>query len=539
MNTKRKLLMLSIVAVLIIAGASQALAAGRSEPAAAAGPVTMNYPIPGDPTIIDPSANWIGEMATNLWTPLVGFDPNANEVYPRGATSWTVSDDGTVYTFDIRQNWLWSDGTPLTAADFVYGFQAVVDPETASPTAFRLSVVENATDVTNGNMPVDQLGVRALDDHTLQITLVEPASWFLVSMSSVGYALPRWVREEYGTDWTNPEHIVVNGPYTLASRRIDDVYVLEKNPNYYDADNVQIERINMLVVPQQSTAMSMYENDELDTTVVPIEDLDRVQRDPVLGQEFTSISVPISQFYWFNVGRAPFDNVLVRRAFAAAVDKDTLVSRITRGGEVATNTVAPAGVVGHVDPSLGVGISYDPAQAREWLAEAGYPDGQGFPNITIGFNFNEFNASVAQALQSMWQTNLGVEVTLSGVEGGAYGSLTSDGEFNLYRWGWGMAVPDANYIHEGLFHSKVMSERERTHRYHSDEFDSLIDRAAVATDQDEREALYVQAERLLVEEDMGIIPMFFPADNRVTKPRLNRVEGTFRQPEFWNWTITQ
>ncbi|TVQ26823.1 MAG: peptide ABC transporter substrate-binding protein [Spirochaetaceae bacterium] len=539
MNTKRKLLMLSIVAVLIIAGASQALAAGRSEPAAAAGPVTMNYHIPGDPTIIDPSANWIGEVGANFFTPLIGFDANANEIYPRGATSWTVSDDGTVWTFDIRRDWLWSDGTPLTAADYEYGFQAIVDPETASPTAFRLSVIENAQAVTNGSMPVDQLGVRALDDHTLQITLEAPASWFLVSLSSIGYALPRWVREEYGTEWTNPETIVVNGPYTLASRRVDDVYVLEKNPNYYDADNVQIERINLIVVPQQSTAMAMYENGELDTVMVPIEDLDRVQRDPVLSQEFTSFPRLISQFYWFNVGRAPFDDVLVRRAFAAAVDKDTLVSRITRGGEVATDTIAPPGVVGYVDPSLGVGISYDPAQARAWLAEAGYPGGQGFPAVTVGFNFNEFNASVAQALQSMWQTNLGVEVTLSGVEGGAYGSLTSGGEFNIYRWGWGMAYPDANYIHEGIFHSKVMSETERTHRYHSDEFDRLIDEAATATDQAQREALYLQAERLLVEEDMGIIPMFFPADNRVTKPYLNRVQGPLMVQEFWNWTITQ
>jgi len=499
----------------------------------------MNYHIPGDPTIIDPSANWIGEVAANLFVALIGYDPVENEIYPRGATSWSISDDGTVYTFDIREDWLWSDGTPVTADDFVYGFQSVVNPDTASPTAFRLSIVENAEAVTNGDMPVEELGVTALDDYTVEITLEQPAAWFLVSLSSVGYALPRWVREEHGTDWTDPENIVVNGPYTVASATADNLYVLEKNPSYYDAENVQIERINMIVVPQQSTALAMYENGELDTVVVPIEDLDRVKSDPVLSEEFDSTPRLISGFYWFNVGRAPFDDVLVRKAFAAAVDKETLVTRITRGGERATDTIAPPGVVGYVDPSAGVGIPFDPEQARAYLAEAGYPDGEGLPSITVGFNFNEFNANVAQALQAMWETHLGVEVTLNGVEGGAYGSLTDAGEFDMYRWGWGMSYPDANYIHEGIFHSKVMSDVVRTHRYHSAEFDQLIDDAAVAPDQEAREALYLQAEKLLVQDELGLIPLFFPSDNRVTKPYLNRVLVPIMTQEFWNWTITQ
>lgn len=534
----RKVSVLLVTAVLTISAATAVFAGGRSEQATAAtAPVTMNYHIPSDATIIDPAANWIYEVPANLFTPLVGYDAIANEIYPRGATSWSVSDDGTVWTFNIRQNWLWSDGTPLTAADYVYGFQSIVNPETASPTAFRLSIIENAEAVTNGNMPVESLGVVALDDHTLQITLDEPASWFLVSMSSIGYALPQWVREEHGTAWTAPQNIVVNGPYTLVTARTDDLYVLEKNPNYYNAANVQIERINLIVVPQQSTAMAMYENGELDTVVVPIEDLDRVQRDPVLSQEFTTFPRLISQFYWFNVGGAPFDDVRVRRAFAAATDKNTLVNSVTRGGEIATDTIAPPGVVGFVDPSMGVGIPFDPARAREYLAEAGYPNGQGFPSVTVGFNFNEFNASVAQALQSMWRTHLGVEVTLSGVEGGAYNSLHQAGEFGMYRAGWGMAYPDANYIHEGLFHSKVVTEAERQHRWFSDEFDRLIDEAAVAVEQATREDLYLQAERLLVEEEVGIIPLFFPADNRVTKPYLTRVSGPLMVQEFWNWTI--
>lgn len=534
----RRTLPLLLVTALLMASVSAVFATGETE-AAGDGPVTLNYHITGTPPIIDPSANWLNEVSVNMFVALIGYDPVANEIYPRGATSWTISDDGLVYTFDIRTDWNWSDGSPVTADDWVYGFQSVVNPETASPTAFRLSIVENAEAVTNGEMPVESLGVAAIDEDTIQVTLEEPASWFLVSLSSIGYALPRSVREEFGTDWTDPENIVVNGPYILTSAADNDLYVLEKNPSYFDAASVQIEQINMIVVPQQSTALAMYENGELDTVVVPIEDLDRIQNDAALGQEFDSTPRLISQFYWFNVGRAPFDDVNVRKAFAAAVDKETLVERITRGGERATDTISPPGVVGYADPSEEIGIPFDPEQARAYLAEAGYPGGAGFPSVTVGFNFNEFNANVAQALQAMWETHLGIEVTLNGVEGGAYGSLTSAGEFDMYRWGWGMSYPDANYIHEGLFHSKVMTEAVQEHRWNSAEFDQIIDDAASAPSDAAREALYLDAERLLVEEEVGIIPLFFPSDNRVTKPYLNRVLVPIMTQEFWNWTISE
>ena len=539
MRTSRKGTVLLVTALFVIAGAAGVFASGTQQTAAAAEPVTMNYHISGEPGVYDPSANWVYELGVNQWVPLVGWDAVKNEIYPRGATSWTVSADGLTWTFNIRRNWLWSDGRPVTAGDFVYGFQTTVDPATASPTAFRLSIVKNAAAVTKGTMPVSQLGVTAVDDHTLRVTLETPASWFLVSLSTVGWAAPKWAREQHGADWTNPENIVVNGPYKLTSRIANDVYVLEKNPNYYDAANVQIEKINMIIVPSQATALAMYENGELDTVMVPPADLERVQRDPVLGKEFTSIARLITQMYWFNVGKPPFDNVLVRKAFAAAVDKETLVTRITRGGEKATNTTAPPGVLGYVDPSSMIGIPYDPAQAARYLAEAGYPGGRGLPPISLGFNFSEFNANVAQAIQAMWKTNLGVEVTLNGVEGGAYGTLVAAGEFSVSRAGWGMSYPDANYIHEGLYHSKTVSGTSRDYRWLSPAFDRLIDQAAVETSQARREELYLQAEKILVQDDVGLIPLFFQSDNRVTKPYLNRILVPLYTQEFWDWTITR
>ena len=538
MSRYRKGVALLLAASFAFVAAAGLFATGTQQ-TAATGPVTMNYHIPGEPGVYDPSANWVYELGVNQWVPLIGWDAVQNEIYPRGATSWTVSADGLVWTFNIRRNWLWSDGRPVTAHDYAYGFRATVDPATASPTAFRLSIVKNATAVTRGEMPVSELGVTAVDDYTLRITLEAPASWFLVSLSTVGWALPQWAREQHGPDWTNPENIVVNGPYKLASRVPNDVYVLEKNPNYYDATNVQIEKINMIIVPSQATALAMYENGELDTVMVPPADLDRVRRDPMLSNEFDSVPRLITQMYWFNVGRPPFDDVLVRKAFAAAIDKETLVTSITRGGEIATNTTAPPGVFGYVDPSYGIGIPYDPAQARAYLAEAGFPGGRGLPPISLGFNFSEFNANVAQAIQAMWRTNLGVEVTLNGVEGGAYGTLVAAGEFSVSRAGWAMAYPDANYIHEGLYHSKTVVGTARNYRWLSSEFDRLIDQAATENNLARREELYRQAERILVQDDAGLIPLFYQADNRVTKPYLNRILVPLYTQEFWDWTITR
>jgi oligopeptide transport system substrate-binding protein len=493
---------------------------------------TLNVNLTQDPFIIDPTANWLYDVPTNMFVPLVDYDFINSVVEPAGAESWSVSDDGTVYTFNIRE-WDWSDGTPVTASDYAYSIRRILDPATAAPMAYRLYIVENGRGVNTGEAALDDLGVRVIDDRTLEVTITEPASWFLSSLASIAHAVPSWVIEANGDDWTNPDTVVVNGPYTLTELEPENLAVLEKNPSYYAADEVQIEMINLYVVKEASTAMAMYENGEIDTVAVPPQDLDRVRNDATLSVEYYNGPRYVLYYYLFNVLEAPFDNALIRQAFAAAVDKQGIVDFITKGGEVPAPTLTPPGSVGHVPPAAGVGIPHDPERAQELLAEAGYPGGEGMDSITLAFNASEVNNAIAQAVQIMWQDTLGVTVELQAIEGRSYSQVAAEGAFNVWRMGWGMDYPDANNIHAEIFHSNVGSPAI----VRIPEYDQLIDDAAVESDPAVRLDLYTQAEQLLVEEQAGTIPIYWYADNVLTKPYLDRVQAPSLNREFWKWTI--
>src|SRR5690606_24447087 len=235
----------------------------------------------------------------------------------------------------------------------------IADPATAAPMAYRIYNVVGAQAVNQGETTdLESIGVRALDDHTLEIQIVAPASWFLSSLASIGHAIPQWVIDEHGESWTDPENVVVNGPYKLARLDEEDVAVLEANPSYYDADSVAIQTINLFVVAQESTALALYEDGMLDTVSVPPTDLDRVRDDSELSEQFYNGPSNVLYYYDFNALRAPFDDARVRQAFAMATDKQGIVDFITKGGEVVAPTITPPGSVGHVPPEAGVGIEY-------------------------------------------------------------------------------------------------------------------------------------------------------------------------------------
>jgi len=493
----------------------------------------LNVTLDQNIAIIDPTANWLYDLTSNQFVPLVRYDFASAEVTPAGAESWTVSEDGLTYTFTIRDGWTWSDGTPVTAPDYEYAFQRIADPATAAPMAYRIYVIENAQAVNQGENPdPTSIGVTALDERTLEVRLVAPASWFLSSLASIGHAVPRWAIEEHGEAWTAPENVVVNGPYKLTRLDPGDVAVLEANPTYYDADSVAIPVVNLFDVPQESTALALYEDGLLHTVRVPATDLDRVRNDPVLGEQYRSAPGTILYYYDFNALRPPFDDVRVRQAFAAATDKQAIVDFVTRGGELVANTITPPGSFGHVPNEDGIGIPYDPERARALLAEAGYEGGAGLPTITLAFNASETHSRIAQAVQQMWQQNLGVTVELQSVEGATYSQTAADGAYSVWRMGWGMDYPDANNVHAELFTTAVGAAA----LYHNPEYDRLIDEAAVEQDPGRRAELYREAERLLVQEDAVVMPIYWSADNLLVHPDLNRPESPSYNRDFWTWS---
>lgn len=345
------------------------------------------------------------------------LDDDTAEIRPELATSWTASLDGTVYTFTLRNDVYWTDGRQVTAEDVRYGILRTLAPATMSSYAYPLFVIKNAEAYNNGSITdPNQVGVTALDSTHLRITLEYPASYALSILSMwVARPMPRWAIEAWGSAWTEPGHIVTNGPYRLSEWVHNDHILLEKNPTYYDAANVQIERVQMWMV-DEATAWTMYRNGQLDTAGVPAG-----HASDVFPEEIHIQPIACTYYYGFSISQPPFNNPLVRKAFSAATDREGLIRNVTGGIQRPALTFTPPGVFGHVDGyAEGVGIPYNPIQARQWLAQAGYPNGQGLPPITLWFNTSTGHQRIAEYIRDTWYATLGVSVTLQSLEWGEY-----------------------------------------------------------------------------------------------------------------------
>jgi len=422
----------------------------------------VRIPIGLDPKTIDPTLVFGTASSTivdQLFLPLVRFNFEKNELESELATSWSTSKDGVVWTFNLRKDVKWTDGNPVTAHDVVYGVKRIIDPKTASPLANYFYIVKNAQAVNNREMEgIDKIGVKALDDYTVQFTLEHPAAYFLSALSTINVAVPEWTIEEFGDNWTEPGNIITNGPYKLTSWSHYNEVNIEKNEDYYNSDAVDIEKAKYIYVQDVSTEMSMYIAGELDTASVPPVDIDRIKDDPVLSEQYHNGPLAILGSTQINSQYPPFDNHLVRKAFAAAVDKETLVKHVLKGGQVPAYTVTPPGSFGHVDKDEGIGIPFDPEQAKKYLAEAGYPGGKGLPEVAYAFGSSDFNRNLAQALQQMWKDILGVNVKLKSMEERIYWSTVCEGAHQMWRMGNAADIPDAHGFLYMIFVSRATAE---------------------------------------------------------------------------------
>ena len=296
---------------------------------------------------------------------LTNINNETSEIEPELAESWTISDDGTVWTFNLRQDVMWSDGNPVTAKDIEYSVKRAVMPETASPYAYVLYSIKNAaainqTDIPTDTYDIDSLGVKALDDYTVEFTLEAPAAYF-ESISSMWTLrpVPSWAIEQFGDAWTDPENIVVNGPYKLVEWRPGEKLIFEKNPDYIKADEVQIDRVEVSLITDQFTEVALYESGDLDVAgesaaSLPAEEVARILADPTLSAELHQGPRASTTYVGFTMTKPPFDDVLVRKAFSAAIDRETMVRDVVGSGVPATQ-FAPPGIFGAPDPEVGIG----------------------------------------------------------------------------------------------------------------------------------------------------------------------------------------
>ena len=415
--------------------------------------VTLNINLAEEPATLDPSMVAdvsSAEVVDNLFLGLTNIGADGS-VEPELATDWSVSDDRLTYTFNMRDDATWvsyspSGGMqelgPVTAADVVYGVRRTCDPRTGSTYAYIDYIIAGCQELNTTDLSgmgdeeiqalVDSVGVTAPDSYTVQFTVDTPAAYF-PGIAGMWGNRPQYraAIEEHGERWTEPGFMVSNGPYTLVSWFHGDNLALEKNPFWYGWDDADgnIERIEVAMVQEETTSMALYEAGELDTEAVPVADRERVKSDPVLSQEYTRAPRACTTYVGFTNSKPPMDNVLVRRALSAAIDRQSLIDNVLKDGRIPANAFAPAMIFGNAagDPEIapwtlpesmgGWGYEKALAQAKEWLAEAGYAGGEGFPIITYMHIKSESATQVAQAILSMWKEGLGIDAQIETQEG--------------------------------------------------------------------------------------------------------------------------
>jgi oligopeptide transport system substrate-binding protein len=470
------------------------------------------------------------EVTEQLFLGLTDFEAKTYNVFPQLAKSWEVSKDGTVYTFHIRQDVKWINGEPVTAHDIVWAVQRNIAQETDSPYAHTLYILKNAEDIHYGG--VAQLGVRAIDDYTVEFTLEKPASYFPALASLPSYRpLPRKTIESYGKDWILPKHIQTNGPYMLTQWDKGKKLILKKNPHYYKADKVNIPEVHFHIVQKNALALAMYEKNDLDIIggqvylQIPPRKIFHIESDIILRRERQIRPDFCTEWYGFNILRPPMNNPLVRKAIAAAIDKKTLLNVAVKGEAVPAKTflrslffyAEPDDVdPDNIKPKKEIGILFNPKRAKAWLAKAGYPEGKGFPKVVLMHNSSKSHHKTAETIKTILKYHLNIEIELRAFDFMPYmNMLKQSNKPHIFRMSWCADYPDAYHGLYELFHP---SQGINWVGWRSREFTKVLDQAQQTSHPIERKKLYHRADQILTAEEVAIVPLYFSNTQFMVKP---------------------
>ena len=438
---------------------------------------------------------------------------------PGVAHRWEISDDQLTYTFHLRDTAVWTDGEPVTAEDFLLSYRRILTPSLASEYANMIyDFVENAEAYYRGEITdFSEVGFKVIDPHTFQIRLRSPTPYFLNILAShySWWPVPIKVIERFGglarkgTDWTRPENYVGNGPFRLKSWKPNQKIIVEKNPLYWDRVRVRLNEIHFYPVESAETEERMFRTGQLHrTSTVPLSKLDVYRRD---NPEVLHIEPLLSvYFYRINVTRPPLDDVRIRRALALAIDRESLVKNVLRGGQTPAYNFTPPGFPDY-EPRARLEGTLE--EARRLLAEAGYPGGEGLLPIEILYNTSEGHRTIAEALQQMWRTNLGIDVRLLNQEWKVYLDSQDNLDFSLSRSGWQADYVDPNTFLE-IF---VTGGGNNDTGWSNPEYDRLRRAALETADPATRFAIYERMEEILIEE-LPIIPIYHYTRNYLLDP---------------------
>ena len=447
-------------------------------------------------------------------------NPYTLEPEPGVAESWDISEDGRVITFHIREDAMWSNGDPMTAHDYVWSWRRALDPAMGNLYAYMLYPIKNAEAFSTGEITdPDEVGARAIDDRTLEVTLTEPTPYFIQLMDHYStFAVHRETIEKFGkatdrfTKWTRTENIVSNGAFKLKEWKLNRRIRVEKSDTYWDRDNVKLNGVVFYPTENVVSEERMFRVGQLHyTQTLPLNKINiyrAMENTPFVQAPYLG-----TYFYLLNTNRSPVDNVKVRQALSMAVDRDTLTSTVLKNAVVPAYSITPPGTLGYQPPKL---FDFDVEKARQLLAEAGYPNGEGWPGLEITYNTSEDHRKIAVAIQQMWKDNLNIDVTIANQEWKVYLSSVSQMHFQVARRGW-----IGDYVDPNNFLDLYLSGGGNNNTGYSDpRYNDLIQvKAPTAKTQEERFAFFHEAETMLMKE-MPIIPIYTYTSRHLIHPSV-------------------
>jgi oligopeptide transport system substrate-binding protein len=494
--------------------------------------VHVNFLGQGEPDSIDPNRGSFAfaieaSVVRQVFETLLRFDETLTP-RPAAAESYDVSPDGTVYTFHLRRDGRWSDGQPVTAAQFEYSWKRILDPGLKADYApfFVAAGIVGADTYNSGKTPTpDTVGVRALDDYTLEVRLHQPFGAF-PDIAALWVAAPLRpdvvVADPDG--WTqDPSTYIGNGAFMLTEWAHQDHMTLVQNPRYtahLGWPQPTLTRVTVLMVSSGEAELAAYTNGARDWTLVPDLYVNQVLNDPSLTQESRKYNELTTFWVHVNTARSPLNNVIVRRALAKALDRSAIVRDVAVGLSVPTTSIIPRGMPGFQE-GLGRELDFDPAGARALLAQAGFPNGQAMPRFAFSFPSTNAFRRRAEYLKTQWKTNLDIDVELNPMDAQAYQQAFAAKNYDLAFGGWGADYPDPQDWFSTLFTCRGSFNK---YNYCNPTFDQLVARADTATNLSDRLLQYNQAQTILV-QDVPVMPLFMRGRLVLIKPWVQATDG--------------
>ena len=517
-NKKVLLLILSLIVFVFVACSNKVSKLSDSE-------IIVNLSV--EPKTIDPSFNaqiygviYIQHVFEGLTT----RDKN-NKVVEGVAESWDISQDGKIYTFHLRTNSLWSDGKPVVAEDFVYSWRREVDPVVASEFSYQHEAVKNARDITAGKKPVETLGVKAIDDYTLEVELEAPTAYFLELTAFPTYApLRKDIIEKYGDKWTlSPESYIGNGPYKMTERLADQKIVFSVNTNYYSKEEQIAKEITFIIMSDPNTAVAGLKNGTIHFSALepPAAEIENLK-----SEGYIAANYGLGTYYLeLNITNEALKDKRVRQALALAIDRNYIVSNVTKGGQIPAGAFVPTqvrGLNGTFRSESGDYIDINNYEenikkAKSLMSEAGYPNGENYPILELKVSPGIY-VLVGEAIQQMWKDNLNITVQLIIEDFPITLQSLIEKNYQLSRMGWTgdyndpMTMLDVMLSYGGINHSGFANAN----------YDRLILMAKQSPDNKVRMDAMRQAESILIDE-MPIIPLYYRADALMINPKLKGV----------------